>query len=48
MTKKKDKRERKMNAEKLERFLHFRKRGYIQKDKKKNIPRKNKHKGSEF
>lgn len=43
-TKKKDKRERKMTPEELQQFLHFRKKGYVQKDRKKSIPRKSKHK----
>lgn len=48
MQKKKSKRERKMNADELQNLLHFRKRGYVQKDKTKNIPRKAKHKGGDY
>lgn len=42
---KKDKRERKMSPEQLQGFLHFRKRGYIQKNGKA-YTRKVKHKNN--
>jgi hypothetical protein len=40
-----EKRINKKTGEELQQYLHFRKRGYIQKNKIKNIPRKRKHKG---
>ncbi|MBQ0110998.1 MAG: hypothetical protein KBS41_03625 [Oscillospiraceae bacterium] len=43
---KKNKAERKMSAEQLEGFLHFRKRGFVQKNGKA-YNRKIKHKGKE-
>lgn len=42
---KKDKRENKMSPEQLQDFLHFRKRGYVQKNKKA-YNRKEKHKNN--
>jgi hypothetical protein len=43
---KKDKRERKMNAEQLQQLLHMRTRGYVQKNGKA-YNRKQKHKGKD-
>lgn len=40
-----DKRVNKKTGDELQGYMHFKKRGYVQKDKKKNIPRKRKHKG---
>lgn len=46
MSKKKDKRERKMTPQQLQELLHMRSRGYVQKNGKA-YTRKQKHKGRE-
>ena len=46
MSKKKDKRDRKMTEEQLQALLHMRTRGYVQKNRKA-YNRKAKHKGKE-
>lgn len=46
MSKKKDKRERKMTPQQLQELLHMRSRGYVQKNGKA-YNRKQKHKGKD-